>query len=63
MVRVGLVRLRDHCAFAWEQPPGGGPKVATIRSTHCPECIAELDRLGYSTVREGPNGGESKDPS
>jgi hypothetical protein len=60
-VRVGLIRLRDHCAFEWEQPIDGGPRVAAIRSTHCPECVAELGRLGYATVREGPDGGENTD--
>jgi hypothetical protein len=49
---VGLVRLRDHCTFAWEEPIGGGQRLAHVRRTHCEQCIAELGALGYLTVRE-----------
>ena len=49
---VGLIRLREHCAFSWEEPERGGNRVARIRSTHCADCITELRKLGYLLVGE-----------
>jgi hypothetical protein len=49
---LGLIRLRDHCAFTWEEPVGGGQRLARVRNTHCENCIAELAKRGYLTVRE-----------
>ena len=47
VVLVGLIRVREHCAFAWEAPVSGGRRVAIARQTHCEGCVAELRRLGY----------------
>jgi hypothetical protein len=58
VVLIGLIRLRDHCAFTWEEPVGSGRRLARVRSTHCAECIAELGRLGYLIVREEPDQGQ-----
>jgi hypothetical protein len=58
VVLVGLIRLRDHCAFTWEEPVGGGQRVARVRSTHCAECIGELGKLGYLMLREDPSKSE-----
>jgi hypothetical protein len=58
-VLVGLIRLREHCAFSWEEPERGGLRIATVRSSHCPECIAELRKLGYILLSEGPEGGSA----
>jgi hypothetical protein len=55
---VGLVRVREHCAFPWEQPVTGGTRVARVRTTHCPECVAELRKLGYLVTND-----EAEEPS
>jgi hypothetical protein len=49
---VGLVRPRGHCAFTWEEPERGGPRVARVTSTHCAECVQELRDLAYVLVPE-----------
>jgi hypothetical protein len=46
-VLVGLIRVREHCAFAWEEPATGGRRVAIATQTHCDDCVAELRRRGY----------------
>lgn len=52
VVLVGLIRLREHCTFAWQEPEGGGRRTAEVRATHCPDCVAELRTLGYLLVHE-----------
>jgi hypothetical protein len=54
MVLVGLIRQREHCAFTWEEPVGGGRRVVRVYRTHCADCIAELEKLGYLLVHEEP---------
>jgi hypothetical protein len=49
---IGLIRLREHCAFTWQEPEAGGTRIARIRSTHCADCISELGKLGYRLVPE-----------
>lgn len=49
-VLVGLVRLRDHCTFAWEATEPGGRRTVRVRSNHCPQCVAELRELGYALL-------------
>jgi hypothetical protein len=51
-IRVGLIRPLEHCTFAWEMPAQGGLRTAMVTPTHCPECIGELRRLGYSLAGE-----------
>jgi hypothetical protein len=51
-VLVGLVRPREHCTFAWEEPESGGRRTAWVRGTHCAQCIDELRALGYMLVGE-----------
>ena len=51
-VLVGLIRLREHCAFTWEEPVTGGRRIALVRSTHCRECVTELLKLGYIVRHE-----------
>jgi hypothetical protein len=53
-VLVGRIRLRQHCAFTWEEPQQGGLRTARVRVNHCAECIAELRKLGYLLAREDP---------
>jgi hypothetical protein len=57
---VGLIRLRDHCTFSWEEPAPGGPRRAEVRATHCPACVAELRTKGYVIVREGLLGDDAE---
>jgi hypothetical protein len=57
VVLVGLIRLREHCTFTWEEPARGGRRVAMITSTHCSECIAELGKLGYLLAHEDAKAG------
>jgi hypothetical protein len=49
-VLVGLLRLREHCTFSWQEPQGGGRRTVEIYSTHCAACVGELRRLGYVVV-------------
>jgi hypothetical protein len=58
VVLVGLIRLRDHCAFTWEEPERGGRRTARVMPTHCAACVQELVNLGYRVVRQEtePNG-------
>ena len=51
-VRVGLIRVREHCTFTWEEPQAGGQRSAEVRTTHCAECAAVLRGLGYRLVPE-----------
>jgi hypothetical protein len=50
-ILVGLIRLRDHCTFTWRKQEDGGPRTVDVRTNHCSECVAELEKLGY-TVNE-----------
>jgi hypothetical protein len=50
-VIVGLLRLRDHCTFSWEEPQSGGRRTAWVRATHCADCVSELERRGYEIAR------------
>ena len=34
-VFTGLIRLRDHCTFTWEQPEGDPQRTAIVRENHC----------------------------
>lgn len=52
VVLVGLIRLREHCTFTWQEPVGGKRRSAEVRATHCAECVAELRELGYLLVQE-----------
>ena len=55
-VRVGLIRVREHCTFTWKEPEAGGRRSAEIRTTHCAECVAVLRELGYRLVPEKRTG-------
>jgi hypothetical protein len=55
---VGLIRLREHCAFSWQEPERGGQRVARVTSTHCAECTAEIKALGYVLESEEAAPGE-----
>lgn len=55
-LRVGLIRVRDHCTFSWRENEAGGGRSAAIQATHCPECVAELRKLGYVLVQDGAGG-------
>lgn len=46
-VLTGLVRLRDHCTFTWEQPEGEPQRTAIVRDTHCEQCVTAARKLGY----------------
>jgi hypothetical protein len=46
VVRVGLLRVREHCTFSWYAPEGGR-RTAEVRATHCEACVAELRQRGY----------------
>jgi len=46
-VFTGLIRLRDHCTFTWEQAEGDPQRTAIVRETHCPRCVTALGELGY----------------
>jgi len=52
VVLVGLIRLREHCTFTWHELEGSGRRSADVRATHCAECVAELQDLGYLLVHE-----------
>jgi hypothetical protein len=52
VVLVGLIRVREHCTFTWEEPEGGGRRSAQVRETHCSECVATLRELEYRLVSE-----------
>lgn len=52
VVVVGLIRVRQHCTFRWEEPEGGGRRTVEVRATHCPECVDELRELGYLLAYE-----------
>ena len=57
-VFTGLIRLRDHCTFTWEQPEGDPQRTAIVRETHCDRCVAALRDLGYllrSDTKAEPN--------
>lgn len=45
VMRVGLQRIREHCLFTWEEPEGGGKRIYQILRSHCPACVAEVERL------------------
>jgi len=36
--------------FAWRGPEDGGQRQAEILPSHCSECKAEIQRLGYDLV-------------
>jgi hypothetical protein len=55
-VLLGVVRVRDHCTFTWQECEGGGRRSAEVRATHCAECVAELRELGYRLVYEDRSG-------
>lgn len=59
VVRVGLMRVRDHCTFAWRQPEGDGQRSVEVVTTHCAACLDDLQRRGYQLIhitrREPPN--------
>jgi hypothetical protein len=46
-VLTGLVRLRDHCTFAWEQRDGDSQRTAIVRETHCEPCVTAAREMGY----------------
>lgn len=47
---VGLVRLREHCAFTWRRSEGQVQSSLEIREHHCLQCIAEARRRDYKLV-------------
>ena len=51
---VGLVRIREHCTFAWRRALPGGEVSVEVRDTHCPRCVAEVRQRGYRLL--GPKG-------
>ena len=46
-VFTGLVRLRDHCTFTWEQREGEPLRTAIVRENHCEACVTAVRELGY----------------
>jgi hypothetical protein len=48
LVLVGLIRVREHCIFTWQEPEGSAQRSVKILPSHCAECIAEIRRLGYN---------------
>jgi hypothetical protein len=60
-VLLGLIRLREHCAFTWEEPVTGGARVALVQPIHCRECVAELLRLGYIVSDKGREDGSTRE--
>lgn len=56
---VGLIRIREHCTFSWQEPEGGGRRTVVVRSNHhCAGCVAELRELGYRLVDAGADADE-----
>jgi hypothetical protein len=49
---TGLVRIRQHCLFRWQEPEGGGERTVDILPTHCAECVKEIQQRGYKSVRD-----------
>ena len=52
-MRVGLLRMRDHCTFSWQQPEGEGRRTVEVLPTHCDLCVAALLERGYEIVSAG----------
>ena len=51
---VGLIRVREHCTFAWRRATPADEVSVEIRETHCAPCIAEARRRGYRLLtRDG----------
>ena len=44
---VGLVRVREHCTFAWRKVTPAAPASIEVRENHCPQCVADIRRRGY----------------
>ena len=47
---VGVMRVRKHCTFSWERPETADIRTVEVRSSHCPQCIAELRQRGFQLV-------------
>jgi hypothetical protein len=50
---TGLIRVRNHCLFTWQEPEGGGPRSVEIWPSHCAECIAEIRERHYRLIYMG----------
>ena len=46
-VLTGLVRMREHCTFTWEQPEGEPRRTAIVRENHCEACVTAVREQGY----------------
>ena len=46
-VPTGLIRVREHCTFAWSEPATKAPRLVEVLPSHCSECIAEIRRRGF----------------
>lgn len=54
-VPVGLLRVREHCTFAWNTTPGADQRSVDVLPSHCEECIAEVRRRGFELVDKRPD--------
>jgi hypothetical protein len=50
-LRVGLIRIRDHCIFSWREGDPGNRRHVQVEPTHCRECLTEIGKLGYDLSR------------
>jgi hypothetical protein len=57
---TGLVRVREHCVFSWQEPERGGERSAVVLTTHCAACVAELQLRGYKLVQGTFDSGAEK---
>lgn len=53
-MRIGLLRIREHCTFTWRQAEGETKRALEVRPHHCEHCLAEARRSGY--VLRRPDG-------
>jgi hypothetical protein len=51
---VGLIKVRDHCTFAWRRWVVDDTRRATRLSTHCDACVAAMQELGYVVLEPDP---------
>jgi len=54
--RVGLIRVRNHCTFSWQEDEAGGLRSIAVQANHCSECVVELRKQGYVLVQDGAEG-------
>ena len=50
---VGLVRVREHCTFAWRKVSPRTPASIEVRENHCPQCVADVRQRGYRLLAPG----------